>query len=128
MNAYPKKFEGLCIGVLSGDRILFQGPPDRENGGFKQKILVLSGVQAPKYDMANGKEEKYGYLAREFMRRKLVGKKLPFVVEKKINDKEVGYVLCDNEDATISLLREGLAKLRGDKTGVENLDSYKDAE
>lgn len=55
MITYPKKFEGLCIGVLSGDKILFQGPPDRENGGFKQKILFLSGVQAPKYDFTNGK-------------------------------------------------------------------------
>lgn len=55
MNAYPKKLQGLCIGVLSGDRILFQGPPDRENGGFKQKILYLSGVQAPKFDIVNGK-------------------------------------------------------------------------
>lgn len=73
MNAYPKKLEGLCIGVLSGDRILFQGPPDRENGGFKQKILYLSAVQAPKYDFANGKEEKYGFAAREFMRKNLVG-------------------------------------------------------
>ena len=64
MNAYPKKLEGLCIGVLSADRILFQGPPDRENGGFKQKILYLSGVQAPKFDHINAKEEKYGFTAR----------------------------------------------------------------
>lgn len=56
MTTYPKHLEGLCVGVLSGDRILFQGPPDRENGGFKQKILYLSGVQAPKFDQANGKE------------------------------------------------------------------------
>ena len=27
--AYPKKLEGLCVGILSGDRVLFQGPPDR---------------------------------------------------------------------------------------------------
>lgn len=73
MNQYPKKLEGLCIGVLSGDRILFQGPPDRENGGFKQKVLYLSGVQAPKYDHSTGKEEKYGFAAREFMRKRLVG-------------------------------------------------------
>lgn len=50
--------------MLSGDRILFQGPPDRENGGFKQKILYLSGVQAPKFDHVNAREEKYGFAAR----------------------------------------------------------------
>lgn len=73
MNTYPKHLEGLCVGVLSGDRILFQGPPDRENGGFKQKILHLSGVQAPKVDPQNSKEERYGYASREYMRELLVG-------------------------------------------------------
>lgn len=73
MTAYPKKLEGLCIGVLSADRILFQGPPDRENGGFKQKILYLSGVQAPKFDHQNSREEQYSFQAREFMRNRLVG-------------------------------------------------------
>ena len=72
MNAYPKKLEGLCIAVLSGDRILFQSPPDRENGGFKQKILYISGVQTPKFDQANTREEKYGFAAREFIRKRLV--------------------------------------------------------
>jgi len=28
-NSYPKKLSGLCIGVLSGDRVLFQGPADK---------------------------------------------------------------------------------------------------
>lgn len=73
MAAYPKNLEGLCVGVLSGDRILFQGPPDHENGGFKQKILHLSGVQSPKVDGPNSKEEPYGYAAREYMRKQLVG-------------------------------------------------------
>ena len=73
MANYPKHLEGLCVGVLSGDRILFQGPPDKENGGYKQKILHLSGIQAPKIDAPNAKEERYGYASREFMRKRLVG-------------------------------------------------------
>ncbi len=64
MSAYPKKLIAPCIGVLSGDRILFQGPPDQENGGFKQKILHLTGITAPKVDSANGNDEKFGYAAR----------------------------------------------------------------
>lgn len=66
---------------MSGDRILFQGPPDHENGGYKQKLLHLSGIQAPKIDPINpAKEEKYAYASREFMRKNLVGKKLKFVI------------------------------------------------
>lgn len=41
---------------------------------------------------------------------------------------ELGHVLYEGEDVTISLLKEGLAKLRGDKSGVQNLDIYKEAE
>ena len=67
-GGYPKKLNGLCIGILSGDRVLFQGPPDKVNGGHKQKVLYLSGISAPKVDPINGKDEKYGYSAREFLR------------------------------------------------------------
>jgi len=75
-NAYPKKLNGLCIGVLSGDRVLFQGPPDKENGGFKQKYLILTGISAPKIDSATGNDEKFGFAAREFLRQRLVGTNL----------------------------------------------------
>lgn len=55
-SAYPKKLNGLCIGVLSGDRVLFQGPPDKDNGGFKQKILHLTSITAPKLEVSTGNE------------------------------------------------------------------------
>ena len=83
MSNYPKKLNGLCIGVLSGDRVLFQGPVDQQNGGFKQKILHLTAINATKVDSANGNDEKFGFAAREFLRKRLVGKNLPFVIERK---------------------------------------------
>lgn len=63
-STYPKKLHGLCVGVLSGDRVLFQGPPDKENGGFKQKILHLTCISAPKVDSTTGNDEKFGFAAR----------------------------------------------------------------
>ncbi len=72
-SSYPKKLNGLCIGVLSGDRVLFQGPPDKENGGFKQKILHLTCITAPKIEVNTGNEEKFAFEAREFLRSRLVG-------------------------------------------------------
>jgi len=74
MSNYPKKLNGLCVGILSGDRVLFQGPADTVNGGYKQKILHLTGIQAPKVDTVNGNDEKFGFAAREFLRKRLVGK------------------------------------------------------
>jgi endonuclease YncB( thermonuclease family) len=38
---------------------------------------------------------------------------------------EVGYVLQDGKDVSIELLREGLAKLRNEKSNSEHLDQYK---
>ena len=64
MSGYPKKLSGLCVGVLSGDRVLFQGPADKEIGGYKQKILHLTAIVAPKVDTINGKDEKFGYASR----------------------------------------------------------------
>lgn len=37
-------------------------------------------------------------------------------------------MLDDGDDVTVSLLREGYARLRGDKSGAEHIDQYKDAE
>ena len=85
-NDYPKKRNGLCIGILSGDRVLFQGPSYKVNGGHKQKILHLSAISAPKVDPANGKDEEYGFCAREFLRKRLLGKELTFVIERCINE------------------------------------------
>jgi hypothetical protein len=63
-SGYPKKLNGLCIGVLSGDRVLFQGPADTVNGGFKQKILHLTCISAPKADSTTGNDEKFGFASR----------------------------------------------------------------
>jgi endonuclease YncB( thermonuclease family) len=53
---------------------------------------------------------------------------LPFVVEKKVNETELGYVIYDSKDIIIELLSRGLAKLRGEKINSEHIDDYKDAE
>ena len=116
------------MGILSGDRVLFQGPPDKVNGGYKQKILHLSAISAPKVDLINGKDEKYGFISREFLRKRLLGANLAFVVEKKVNETEIGYVTHEGNDITIELLRKGYARLRGEKLNADNMDSYKDAE
>jgi endonuclease YncB( thermonuclease family) len=53
---------------------------------------------------------------------------LPFVIERKVNEIELGYVLYDAKDIIIELLSRGLAKLRGEKINSDHIDDYKDAE
>ena len=139
--SYPKKLNGLCIGVLSGDKVLFQGPADKDQGGFKQKVLHLTAITAPKLDLGREIEEKFAFAAREFLRTRLVGtifvcmkqlyvvgKTLSFVIEKKVQEIELGYILLEGRDIIIDLLKEGLAKLRGDKINCDHAEEYKDAE
>jgi endonuclease YncB( thermonuclease family) len=57
-----------------------------------------------------------------------LGKTLPFVVERKVHEIELGYVIYDNTDIIIELLSRGLAKIRGEKINSDHIDDYKDAE
>lgn len=50
------------------------------------------------------------------------------MIEKKVNEIELGYVIYDSKDIIIELLSKGLAKLRGEKINSEHIDDYKDAE
>lgn len=50
------------------------------------------------------------------------------MIEKKVNETELGYVLFEEKDIIIDLLANGLAKLRGEKIYCDHIDDYKDAE
>ena len=50
------------------------------------------------------------------------------MVERKVGEIEVGYVMVEGRDVSIELLAEGLAKVRGEKINCEHIDEYKNAE
>jgi endonuclease YncB( thermonuclease family) len=60
--------------------------------------------------------------------RPISGKKLDFVVEKKINEMELGYVLEEGKDVSTALLRKGFAKLRDEKSSAEHIEEYRQAQ
>lgn len=62
------------------------------------------------------------------MRSRLVGKSVPFTIENKVGEIDIGHVTYEGEDITISLLEEGLAKVRGDKIKAINAEAYYEAE
>lgn len=63
-NPYPRTLTGLCIGVLSGDRVVFHGPVAKDTGLPVQKVLHLSSLSTPKVDLAGGNDEPFGYASR----------------------------------------------------------------
>ncbi|XP_053623818.1 staphylococcal nuclease domain-containing protein 1 [Plodia interpunctella] len=115
---------GIVKQVLSGDTIVIRKQP--QGGPPPEKVIALSGVTAPKLARqrtANNdvetKDEPYAWEAREFLRKKLVGKEVIFTAEKPPNSatREYGSVWAGkdptkDENVTETLLAEGLVKVR----------------
>ncbi|CAH2035335.1 unnamed protein product, partial [Iphiclides podalirius] len=115
---------GIVKQVLSGDTIIIRKQP--QGGPPPEKVIALSGITAPKLARqrtANNdnetKDEPFAWEAREFLRKKLVGKEVIFRAEKPPNSatREYGSVWAGkdptkDENMTEALLAEGLVKVR----------------
>ena len=99
--AFNEKFDAkgmtLLAQVLSGDSIILRGQP--KGGPPPEKTIGLSNIVAPRLGRrATGnseetKDEPFAWEAREFLRKKLIGKQVNFVLEHKPpSGKEYGYV------------------------------------
>lgn len=111
--------------VLSGDTVVIRGQP--KGGPPPEKTVCLSNIQAPKLarranpnieGSAETKDEPYAWEAREFLRRKLVGKEVAFYLEYKVpgSGREYGALYLgkdsDGENVTEQLVAEGLVEVR----------------
>lgn len=111
--------------VLSGDSIIIRGYPKR--GPPPERQLNLSNISAPRLARRPGgnvkiedaKDEPFAWEAREFMRKKLVGKEVWFAVDYKVplTGREYGMVLVGKdpstaENVTEAIVAAGLASVR----------------
>ncbi|KFM78204.1 Nuclease domain-containing protein 1, partial [Stegodyphus mimosarum] len=113
---------GIVKQVLSGDTVVIRGHP--KGGPPKEKTIGLSSIIAPKLARGptrNGegatKDEPFAWEAREFLRKKLIGKEVYFVVEKPVNsNREYGTIYLGKdssaENVIESLVSEGLVDVR----------------
>ncbi|XP_060519354.1 staphylococcal nuclease domain-containing protein 1 [Cylas formicarius] len=110
--------------ILSGDSVIIRasvGAPPPE------KQINFSGVTAPKLARRPGdanatgtetKDEPWAWEAREFLRKKLIGEEILFILEKSSNtNREYGTIYLGKdinsaENITESLVSEGLASVR----------------
>ncbi|XP_076334684.1 staphylococcal nuclease domain-containing protein 1-like isoform X2 [Tachypleus tridentatus] len=119
--------------VLSGDAIIIRGQP--RGGPPPEKQLNLSYINAPKLarranpnveSSQETKDEPYAWEAREFLRKKLIGKEVCFTIEYKVpnSTREYGLVFVgkdtSGENVVESVVAEGLAEVR--RTGVKPSD------
>ncbi|ESN89999.1 hypothetical protein HELRODRAFT_186227 [Helobdella robusta] len=121
---------GTVKSILSGDTIIVRGVP--KGGPPPERTVGFSGITAPKlarrpFDAAavqaeaadkEIKDEPFAWEAREFLRKKLIGKEVCFVLDPKTvgNKKEYGVVYLgkdtSGENILEALVSEGLADVR----------------
>ncbi|KAJ0183735.1 hypothetical protein K1T71_000158 [Dendrolimus kikuchii] len=125
---------GIVKQVLSGDTLIIRKQP--QGGPPPEKLITLSCITAPKLarqKSANNdtetKDEPFAWEAREFLRKKLVGREVVFTSEKPPNSgtREYGIVWSGrdpnkDENMNEALIMEGLCKIRD---GARNMPHLK---
>jgi len=119
----PQYFKGIVKLVLSGDSVIIRGQP--KGGPPPERQLNLSGINAPRSGRRGGgnseetKDEPFAWEAREFLRKKLIGKEVVFTVEYKVpsTGREYGFLylgkdVASGENIIESLVSEGLVSVR----------------
>ncbi|CAD8162146.1 unnamed protein product [Paramecium pentaurelia] len=113
-----EKKQGAVKQIVSSNCVLISGPINNETGVPMTKFLTLQGIQAPEFsltDKENPKQEPFGFQAREFLRKQVLGQQIEFIIDHKIkdqNDKVIGRIFKNGQDIGELQLREGLAQLR----------------
>lgn len=118
---------GRVKGVPSGDTIILQGNVTKE-GLPLEKTIRLNGINAPRMGDLEKPEESFAFEAREYLRKRVIGKEVHFYIESKFNEREFGRITLNDEDVAIGVLAEGYAKLHEEmKNKPVNFDKYKEA-
>ncbi|XP_074613274.1 staphylococcal nuclease domain-containing protein 1-like [Acropora palmata] len=125
MAQSPHMSRGIVKQVLSGDSVVIRGQP--RGGPPPERQLCLSNVNAPKLARRSNpnvegsvetRDEPFAWEAREFLRKKLIGKEVLFTVEYKVpgTGREYGCIFLQKgqelENITESIVSEGLVEVR----------------
>ena len=119
-----KSRNGVVKQVTSGDTIIIRGQPI--GGPPPEVTITLCNITAPKLErwkvndsIDESKDEPYAWEAREFLRKKLIGQDVTFVMEKSINTtRAYGTVWLgkdkNGENVAETLVSEGLVTVKKD--------------
>ncbi|XP_072045647.1 staphylococcal nuclease domain-containing protein 1-like [Amphiura filiformis] len=121
----PQVNLGIVKQVLSGDAVIIRGQP--RGGPPPEKQVCLSNVTAPRLarranpnveGSVETKDEPYAWQAREFLRKKLIGKEVAFTIEYTApgSGRAYGCIYMgkdtSGENITESIVSEGLVEVR----------------
>ncbi|XP_071115378.1 staphylococcal nuclease domain-containing protein 1-like [Haliotis cracherodii] len=121
----PALHRGIVKQILSGDAIVIRGQP--KGGPPPERTLCFSNIQAPKVarranptveGATETKDEPFAWQAREYLRKKLIGREVVFTVEYKApgTGREYGCVYLgrdqSGENMTEAMIAEGFVDVR----------------
>eukprot|EP01080_Neovahlkampfia_damariscottae_P004341 gene4341-7697_t len=110
--------KGVVKNVTSGDTLVVKHPKKQ-----LEKYINLAGVEAPRFNKKEEKDESYGFAAREFVRKACIGKSVEFTVKYSNPKRRTDYcdVIVDDNSLSKLLLENGLAKISA--KAIEDGDS-----
>ncbi|KAI9205801.1 uncharacterized protein BJ171DRAFT_499628 [Polychytrium aggregatum] len=116
--SFPSSGKVIVKNVISGDTVVLRGRPVQ--GPPPEKIFSFANLVVPRIGSQREpeKEEPFGFEAREYLRRLLVGKEVNFKVEYTTNSqRDFGHLIIPvaiNGETNVSrlLIKEGLAKAK----------------
>ena len=109
-----KTQKGLVKGIQSGDCILISGKIPKTGDGIPEEhIIYLTGVQAPRCGNSSrpADEEAYGWEARDFLRKLLLGKVVTYKSDFISNERMCGQVFFEGNNVAVEIIKNGLAKV-----------------
>ena len=102
------------VKCVQGPRVILQGPPTA-SGVPAERALNLAYVEAPLFPPADMEGEPGALECREFLREKLVGKKVGFSVEYAVQSTEYGLINIDDQIVNLQVVAAGLARVKTDR-------------
>ena len=102
-----------------------------KQGKVSDHPYFLASIMAPKVATNTRDDEPFGYEAREFLRKAVIGKKVEFHVEYGVNERKYGTLFLKTQNMNLELAKTGLVRIlerRGDKMTLSQWhDDYEDA-
>lgn len=104
--------------VLSGDTIVVLGAAASGSSVAPEKVITISGITAPKFGRGKtGVDEPFGWEAREFLRKKIIGAQVQFTVQHTSDSgRDYGVVKLNGVDLATEIVRAGYAEVKKSKT------------
>jgi len=114
-NRQVKKDEGRgkVKAVISGDTVILLLIDKAQGGPPPEKEITLASVSAPRLARKDKEEEVFAWESREFLRKKLIGQAVSYIVthvaESKNGTREYGNIFLNDENIIHSVIANGWA-------------------